>query len=416
MVEIIKFGIKAGTRYLRYLGEENVMKEKVLVFIPYQDSDNFYSDGILTREYAILYLLWNAGYTKVINVKKPRTYLDKKRYKVNESFYPEGTIECKIKHILDKSITAQMLPFFNLKQLFAKRGWWVEEFDKYNTLFTLETDKEYLIYSDNPFAWKLIRQLHDVGCKVFFDVMDNFAIHPSLTEQERKVALDGYKNVFKYADIISANSQQTCDYMQQYVDQKIILVKNGVFPNNAAKSPLSIEEVKQIRDIKKGYKNSVGYIGKLGLRLNADLIESVSSQCPDTLFVFVGGYLKGQINKKLIDLLENRENIIHINAVPSAYVYPILDEFDILSIPHSVGKNENGGDPLKLYQYLTRNKPIITTPILGVDEFKKHITIDDDVTNWVSFIKSDSKMIKEIDSSAFSWETRISPIMKEIRR
>ena len=36
-----------------------------------------------------------------------------------------------------------------------------------------------------------------------------------------------------------------------------------------------------------------------------------------------------------------------------------LIKFDILSIPHSVGKKENGGDPLKLYQYLTRKKYII---------------------------------------------------------
>lgn len=392
------------------------MKEKVLVFIPYQDVDNFYSDGILTREYAMLYLLWNAGYKKVVNVKKPRTCLDRKRYKINESFYPDGTIECKIKYILDKSITVQMLPFFNLKQLIAKRGWWVEEFDKYERLLTLETDKEYLIYSDNPFAWKLIRHLHDAGCKVFFDVMDNFAIHPSLNEKERKVALDGYKNVFKSSDIISANSQQTCEYMQQYADQKIILVKNGVFPNNSAENPLAIEAVQQIRKEKKKYRNCVGYIGKLGLRLDADLIDSVSEQCSDTLFVFVGGYLKGQINKKLLDLFENRENVIHIDSVPSAYVYPILDEFDILSIPHSVGKNENGGDPLKLYQYLTRNKPIITTPILGVEEFKQYITIDGNADKWVLFIKSNNKIIKEIDSIAFSWETRILPIMKEIRR
>ena len=56
------------------------MKEKVLIFIPYQDTDNFYSDGILTREYAILYLLWSNGYKKIINIKKPRTWLDKKRY------------------------------------------------------------------------------------------------------------------------------------------------------------------------------------------------------------------------------------------------------------------------------------------------------------------------------------------------
>lgn len=392
------------------------MKEKVLVFIPYQDSDNFYSDGILTREYAMLYLLWNAGYKNVINVKKPRTCLDRKRYKINESFYPEGTIERKIKHILDRSITIQMLPFFNLKQLLAKRGWWVEEFNKYKGLLTLETDKEYLVYSDNPFAWKLIRHLHDAGCKEYFDVMDNFAIHPSLNEKERKTALDGYKNVFKSSDIISANSEQTCEYMKQYTNQKIILVKNGVFPNNSAENPLAIEAVQQIREEKKKYRNCVGYIGKLGLRLDADLIDSVSEKCPDTLFVFVGGYLKGQINNKLLDLFEKRKNVVHIDAVPSAFVYPILDEFDILSIPHSVGKNENGGDPLKLYQYLTRNKPIITTPILGVDEFKKYIRIEDNAEKWVSFIKSYNKIIKEIDSMAFSWETRISPIMKEIRR
>lgn len=392
------------------------MKEKVLVFIPYQDSDNFYSDGIMTREYAMLYLLWNAGYKKVINIKKPRTFLDRKRYKVNESFYPEGTIECKIKSILDQSITVQLLPIFNLKQLIAKRGWWVDEFDKYKRLLTLEKEKDYLVYSDNPFAWKIIRYLHDMGCKVFFDVMDNFAIHPSLNEKERKVALDGYKNVFDSSDMISANSQQTCEYMQRYAEQIIILVKNGVFPNNTAKNPMSIDAVKLIREEKKKYEKCVGYIGKLGLRLDADLIDAVSEQCKDTLFVFVGGYLKGQINDKLLELFEKRENVVHIDAVPSAYVYPILDEFDILSIPHSVGKNENGGDPLKLYQYLTRNKPIITTPILGVDEFKNYITINDTVDEWVSFIESENKIIKEIDSIVFSWESRISPIMKEIRR
>ena len=389
-------------------------KEKVLVFIPYQDSDNFYSDGIMTREYAMLYLLWNAGYKEVINVKKPRTFLDKKRYKVNESLYPKGTIEHIIKIILDQSITIQMLPLFNFKQLIAKRGWWVKEFDKYKRLFTLEADKEYLIYSDNPFAWRLIRHLHDVGCKVFFDVMDNFAIHPSLSEKERMAALDGYKNVFKCADIISANSQQTCEYMQQYVEKKIILVKNGVFPNNSADNPLSIEAVQHIRKEKKKYRNCVGYIGKLGLRLDADLIDSVSEKCPETLFVFVGGYLKGQINSKLLDLFVNRKNVVHIDAVPSAFVYPILDEFDILSIPHSVGKNENGGDPLKLYQYLTRNKPIITTPILGVDEFKDIICISSSVNMWVDFINNSYSFANDVPKG-ITWEDRMGLIMKKIQ-
>lgn len=390
------------------------MKEKVLVFIPYQDSDNFYSDGIMTREYAMLYLLWNVGYKTVINVKKPRTFLDRKRYKINETFYPKGTIENQIKSILDQSITIQLLPLFSLKQLTIKRGWWADEFGKYKRFLNVTKDKDYLVYSNNPFAWKLIRYLCDVGCRAFFDVMDNFAIHPSLSKKERKAALDGYKNVFKCAEVISANSQQTCEYMQQFTDNKIFLVKNGVFPNNSAENPMSIDAVKQIRKEKKKYKKCVGYIGKLGLRLDADLIDFVSEQCQDSLFVFVGEYLKGQINKKLLELFDKRENVIHIDAVPSAYVYPILNEFEILSIPHSVGKNENGGDPLKLYQYLTRNKPIITTPILGVDEFKQIIEIVSEPSGWVDFIVNYSPEIITRDIQGIYWTDRVKPILDRI--
>lgn len=93
------------------------MKEKTLIFIPYQDSDNYYSDGIMTREFAMLYLLWNLGYKKIINIKKPRTALDRKQYNINESFFPEGTIEKNVKSILDQSTTIQHLPIFNANQI-----------------------------------------------------------------------------------------------------------------------------------------------------------------------------------------------------------------------------------------------------------------------------------------------------------
>ena len=133
---------------------------------------------------------------------------------------------------------------------------------------------------------------------------------------------------------------------------------------------MSLNEIRKIREAKQKYTKCVGYIGKLGLRLDAELIDGVTSACPEILFVFVGGYLKGQINEKLIKIFENRDNVLHIDAVPSAFVYSILNEFDVLSIPHAVGKAENGGDPLKLYQYLTRNKPIITTDVGGMrDQF-----------------------------------------------
>lgn len=390
------------------------MEEKTLIFIPYQDSDNFFSDGILTREFAVLYMLWSAGYKKIINVKKPRTFLDKKRYKIKEDYYPIGTIENKVKKILENSETIQYQPFINMDQLFCRRAWW--ETGYLQLISRLANLCPYsLVYSDNPYASKLLAYLSHKGCKIYFDIMDNFAIHPSLNTYEQKMALEGYKDILRFSNYISANSSQTCEYMKPYSPKEICLVKNGVFLENEVGEKISFPQLENVKELKKEYKNCIGYIGKLGLRLDAELIEHVSSACPETLFVFVGSYIKGQDNNRLRRIFEEDNNVAHIDSIPSAYVYTMCNEFDMLSIPHATGRRENGGDPLKLYQYLTRNKPIITTPILGVEEFKEYITISDQPIEWIDFVSKGQHKTKSLHDIEFDWGVRLKPILDAIR-
>ena len=391
------------------------MENKELIFIPYQDTDNFYSDGILTREYAILYVLYKRGYKNVINVKKPRTILDKKEYVINENFYPEGTVENYVKGILDNARTIQYLPLLSVSQLLQKRGWWSKGYKRVakDILNEVNVCSECLVYSNNPYASGVLNELKQRRCKVYFDVMDNFAIHPSLNRKEREKALKGYKEVFKIADIVSANSHQTCEYMLKEGARDVILAKNGVFLNNEINDVKNCKQFIQIKEEKKKYNKTVGYIGKLGKRLDAELIAKVSMLSKDILFVFVGPYLEGQLNEKLIKLFKGKNNILHLEGIPSAYVYEMLNQFDILMIPHSVGKNENGGDPLKLYQYLTRKKPIITTPILGVEEFQGIIKISNKAEDWIEFIAAPHYEEKELNIH-FDWDSRLAPVMKEI--
>lgn len=392
------------------------MKEKMLIFIPYQDADNFLSDGIMTREFAMLYMLWEAGYKEIINIKKPRTLFDKKRYTVKDEYYPKGTKECIVREILGNSETIQYAPIISISQILHRRIWWKNGYQKIIKMLQVDENKEYLVYSNNPFAVSLLDYLSNQGCKIFFDIMDNFAIHPSFNKRERAAALNGYQKTFKFANYLSANSKQTCEFMKNYTEKKINLVKNGVFLKNEALNMINLKEIQLIKKKKTNYIKCVGYIGKLGLRLDAELIDAISEKCSNILFVFVGGCLKGQINESLLDLFKKRNNILHIDAIPSAYVYPILNEFDILMIPHSVGKNENGGDPLKLYQYLTRNKPIITTPIIGVDEFKNQILISSNFDEWVDYIIKDNKMKYEQNLKGISWSERIRPVFNEMNR
>ena len=394
------------------------MSRKILIFIPYQDTDNFYSDGILTREFAILYMLYNAGYKNVVNIKKPRTILDKKRYTIDESNYPKGTIEYNVKQIVDHAITLQNLKFFSLEQIVSKREWWINGYVSIlnNIKRVINTGDECLVYSNNPFAVKLVCELKSLGCKVYFDVMDNFAIHPSLKREEQLSALEGYKKIFHISDVVSANSQQTCEYMQKYSSNDILLVKNGVFFNSNATELKELPQLRAVRAAKQKYRKIVGYIGKIGKRLDEDLIGEVSKLCPEDLFVFVGPYLKGQMNKDLVELFETQNNVLHLEGVPSAYVYTMLKEFDILMIPKKKKKNENGGDPLKLYQYLTQNKPIITTAILGVDEFKKYIEISNSKETWSTYIHNCGGNFEQYNEDGISWEKRIKPVMDRITK
>ena len=392
-----------------------MMECGTLIFIPYQDTDNFYSDGILTREYAMLYFLYDMGFTNIINVKKPRTLLDSPKYIVHEEYYPEGTIENYVKKYCDAATTIQYHPIFSLDQIINRRCWWIRGYTHHEKeLRSFIVQGKTIVYSDNPFAADILASLHEQGAVIYFDIMDNFAIHPSLNKKEHEEAWKGYQRIMEFADIVSANSDQTCAFVKEKTGREIILVKNGVFRNNETTlSDLSC--VDEIKEKKKYFHKCAGYIGKLGSRLDADLIAEVSSACPEILFVFVGSCLKGQINEKLMSLFDKNNNVVHIDAIPSAYVYPVLNQFDILTIPHAVGVAENGGDPLKLYQYLTREKPIITTNILGVSEFEETIKISNESEEWIKYLKKEDYEITDREIR-FTWNERVKPIRMEIER
>ena len=50
---------------------------------------------------------------------------------------------------------------------------------------------------------------------------------------------------------------------------------------------------------------------------------------PKVLFVYIGPHLKGQKNKKLADIIENKHNIIEFGPISSYEIYSYLELFDI---------------------------------------------------------------------------------------
>lgn len=392
-----------------------------LIFIPYQDIFDFTNTGILTREYALLHIIKSKGIKNIYSVSKPRTILDKKELKKIQ--FPHKSVEFDVYHEILKSDKIRYEPFFDISLLFKKREWWIKGYK--NTIKLIESKninyKNTIVYSNNPFSYELLYDLKQKGATIYFDIMDNLAVHPSLNITEQTAAIRCYEKIFLIADFVTCNSKSILEFCNEKFKKEPILIKNGVFPNRDITEIFDIDtkhKINELLTLKKKYKMVAGYIGKLGLRLDEKLIEKVITANPEVLFVFLGPHLKAQRNNGLEKLFNKYENIISLGSIQSSYINFFLNQFSLLIIPHSVGKFENGGDPLKLYQYLNTGKPIISTTIDGVGEFKNIITISNDANEWNSFIKNVfSKNIIEYEiPNSIYWNERLKPLSRFLEK
>ena len=384
-----------------------------LIFVPFQDEYCFENDGILTREYAMLSLLLGAGCELMAVVNKPRTALDAKAIKRDRGNFPDGSIEAEVLSELDSVDAINPKRMFSLRQVTRKRAWWVDAY--LDALGELpENLGDCVVYTNTPFSWKLVKGIKARGAKVVFDSMDNMMTYPHFWDCERMAAKQGYGELLELADYACANSQRTVDCFEEVFGKKVDLVKNGVFAPRKVDAS-GVEQVKEVAEAKRSYFKCAGFVGKFGLRIDHELVDGLARANPDCLFVFVGPELSGQCDA-FNKVVAGNANVLKLPAVPSAYLYAALDLFDLLMIPYSVGKNENSGDPLKLYQYFMTGKPIACTPIREVGEYSDLILVSDDVDDWTRLLRGGDTGTRNYSSvpSSIRWDERASVLLSFI--
>lgn len=117
----------------------------------------------------------------------------------------------------------------------------------------------------------------------------------------------------------------------------------------------------------------LGYVGQIGDRVDFDLLERIASQRPDWSIVMIGPVWS---NRQIqADALSQRPNVHFIGPRPYNSLPGILGQLDACLIPHTVDALTASMDPIKLYDYLATGKPIVTTPVAGVDRFAEVIYI-----------------------------------------
>lgn len=262
---------------------------------------------------------------------------------------PEPALLAPVRRIKKTTIAANTHPLstftWKLPSLRDRQRWWLDSLGGYRT-----PEAGSPVITWNPFlalssAWKGISA--DTR-PVAFDLLDDWTVHYAFAGVHEEVD-QAYRRLFDRADVVTANAEGTVELARRYGRTDVVLVTNGCDPERFDRTSAAVGPL------------TVGYVGKIGKRLDLELIVNAATQLPRVNFVFAGPVLDAEYRRPMEEI-ENIEMLgdVHYDDVPT-----LLRRFDVGWVPHRVGEGEVGGDVIKTYEYRAAGLPVLTTPVAG---------------------------------------------------
>ncbi len=122
-----------------------------------------------------------------------------------------------------------------------------------------------------------------------------------------------------------------------------------------------------------------GFVGVMDpARFDEELLFGLAQARPDWSFVLVGPALAG-VN---LTRLQTCANVYLTGNKPIEQLPNYLKGFDVGMIPYRINPLTNGIFPLKLMEYLSAEKPVVSTPMTSVKAFGEVVYIAGDVREY----------------------------------
>lgn len=188
---------------------------------------------------------------------------------------------------------------------------------------------------------------------------------------------------------------------------KVYLLNNAVDLDNFSRSktekPVDLPTFKPI----------VGYVGAVASWMDWDLIETITKQ-PKYNFVFVGPFYNG-FRPRLI-----RSNVYYLGIKDYSKLPYYINNFGCCIIPFKINDMTNSCNPVKLYEYFSLGKPVVTTSMKEVYKFSDLSYIANNAKEFMDYIdkavnERNNQLVNRRIMTAHqnSWDSRVNMI-KEI--
>ena len=171
-------------------------------------------------------------------------------------------------------------------------------------------------------------------------------------------------------------------------------------------------------DLEQVPRPRIGFVGMMdSVRFDVDIISKIA-QNSERHVVLIGGFLGG-----VEESLPLRPNIHRLGMKSVAELPGYLKGMDVCIMPYRLNEATRHIFPLKLFEYLATGRPLVTTAIPAVDEFRHLLYVADSPEDFIRLV--DRALAEENPdllsrrltcAGKHTWEAHVSDKMELIAR
>ncbi|MBO8129067.1 MAG: glycosyltransferase [Peptococcaceae bacterium] len=213
--------------------------------------------------------------------------------------------------------------------------------------------------------------------RVIYDCVDDHAAFTGLINAG--VVYQMEKELMAEADLSFATAKRLLEDRKDWSTHLYLIPNGAEYEHFAAEE--KEEKKKEVPADLAGVPHPIaGFVGGISDWVDIPLLTNVAKKMKEVSFVLIGPVSTN------VDALKQLPNVKLLGAKPYRQLPRYIRQFDTCLIPFRINKLTESVNPIKLFEYLSAGKPVVSTPLPEVFAYREVVEIAGDEEEMIQAI------------------------------